>query len=114
VRDDRERLLDILEAIARIERYASQGRAAFENDELIQVWMVSHIQIIGEASNALSPELRARHPKVPWRQIIGMRHILVHNYFEVDLDIVWATLERDLPPLKRTVEAILAELDAEA
>lgn len=103
-----------MEAIARIERYASQGRAAFETDELIQVWMVSHIQITGEASNALSPELWARHPKVPWRQIIGMRHILVHNYFEVDLDIVWATLERDLPPLKRTVEAILAELDAQA
>ena len=113
MRDPRERLMDILEAIERIERYANRGRAVFEGDELIQVWMVSHIQIIGEACNALPPELQAHHPQVPWREIIGMRHILVHHYFEVDLDIVWTTLERDLPQLKRAVEAMLAELDAQ-
>ena len=111
MRDPRERLLDILEAIERIERYASQGKAAFERDELIQVWMVSHIQIIGEASNALPQEFQMQYPEVPWRNIVGMRHILVHNYFEVDLDVVWTTLERDIPPLKQAIEAMLAELD---
>ena len=65
MRDDRERLLDIQEAIERIERYAAHGRMAFEQDELIQNWMVSHIQIIGEASRALSEDLRARHPELP-------------------------------------------------
>jgi uncharacterized protein with HEPN domain len=114
MRDICERLLDILEAIERIERYASRGKAAFESDELIQVWMVSHIQIIGEACNALPQELQALHPQVPWREIIGMRHILVHHYFEVDLKIVWATVEHDLPSLKRAVKMMLNELDAKA
>lgn len=112
MRDVRERLLDILEAIGRIERYAVRGKAAFESDELIQVWMVSHIQIIGEACNALPQDFQAHYSEIPWREIIGMRHILVHHYFAVDLDVVWATLERDLPPLKRAVEMMLAELDA--
>lgn len=111
MREPRERLLDILEAIERIERYTGQGKAAFEHDELIQVWVVSHIQIIGEACNALPQELQMQHPEILWRNIIGMRHILVHQYFTVDLDIVWATVERDLPLLKQTVESILAELD---
>lgn len=64
MRDTRERLLDILEAIERTERYTSRGKVAFEHDELIQVWVVSHIQIIGEASNALSKELHAQHPEI--------------------------------------------------
>ena len=114
MRDVRERLLDILEAIERIERYASRGRAAFESDELIQVWMVSHIQIIGEACNTPPQELQALHPQVPWRGIIGMRHILVHHYFEVDLKIVWATVEHDLPSFKQAVKMMLTELDAKA
>lgn len=54
MRDDRERLLDIREAIAQIERYASRGQEAFENDELIQSWIVSHLQLIGEASRSMS------------------------------------------------------------
>lgn len=71
--------------------------------------MVSHIQIIGEASNALPVDVRVRYPDVPWREIIGMRHILVHNYFDVDLDIVWATIVRDLPQLKQFVQMMLEE-----
>lgn len=57
MRDDRERLLDIQEAIERIEKYAVRGREAFERDELIQTWVLHHLQIIGEAVRALSPEL---------------------------------------------------------
>lgn len=110
MRDDQARLLDIQEAIERIERYAARGRAAFEQDELIQNWMVSHIQIIGEASRGLSDDLRERHSRVPWRAIVGMRNVLVHRYFGIDLDAVWAVIERDLPSLKRAVAAILSEL----
>ena len=111
MRNVQERLRDIVEAIERIERYAIRGRSAFENDELIQIWMVSHIQIIGEASNALPDELKQAYPEIPWRQIIGMRHILVHQNFEVDLDVVWTTVTRDLPPLKRAVKTILLPED---
>jgi len=110
MRDDRERLLDIQQAIERIERYAVRGRTAFERDELIQNWMVSHLQVIGEASRAISAELRAQSHQVPWRAIIGMRNILVHHYFGIDLDIVWNAVEHNLPDLKRAVAVMLDEL----
>ena len=80
MRDDRERLLDIQEAIQRIEKYASSGREIFERDELIQTWVVHHLQIIGEAARHVSSSLKLRHAQVPWSQITGMRNILVHNY----------------------------------
>jgi uncharacterized protein with HEPN domain len=110
MRDDRERLLDILEAISRIERYAARGRTAFEQDELIQNWVVSHIQIVGEACRAISAELREQHPEAPWRAIIGMRNILVHRYFGIDVQAVWVAVERDLPALKQVVTAMVEEL----
>lgn len=111
MRDDGERLRDIQEAIERIERYAAGGTAALENNELVQTWILHHLQIIGEASNRLSQTLRAHHPEIEWSQIIGMRNILVHHYFEIDLDIVKAVLEKDLPPLKNQVQAILSDID---
>ncbi len=72
--------------------------------------MVWHIQIIGEAARALSPELRDRHPEVPWLDIMDMRNVLVHEYFGIDLDIVWRVIDRELPNLKRKVKAILEQL----
>lgn len=111
MRDDRERLLDIREAIERIERYAAQGREAFEKDELIQNWIVRHLQIIGEAARNLSPAFRGQHSDVPWPEIIGMRHILVHDYFGIDVGVVWSAVERDLPALKQKIELILQQLD---
>lgn len=80
---------DIIEAIEHIEKYAAQGSVAFEQNELIQIWFLQHLQIIGEASRSLSPDIRASHPEVSWAKIIGMRNILVHHYFEIDLPVVW-------------------------
>lgn len=105
--NDRERLLDILEAIERIERYAIRGRERFDQDELVQTWMVHYVQVIGEAATQLSEKFRSAHAKVPWRQIIAMRNILVHVYSGVDLDEVWAVVERDIPDLKTQIVAIL-------
>lgn len=110
MRDNREKLRDILEAIERIDRYAVQGRQAFEQNELIQTWFIQHLQIIGEASRALSADIREKNPEVPWSQMIGMRNVLTHNYFEIDLDVVWSVVERELPKLKPQVEAILQAL----
>jgi len=107
VRDDRERLLDILEAIEKIELHAHKGRETFERDELIQVWMTHHVQVIGEAASNVSEDLMSRHPEVPWRRIAAMRNMLVHVYFRVDLDEVWEAVERDIPVLKAQIEAIL-------
>ena len=58
--------------------------------------MVRHLQIIGEAASRLTQDARDQHPAVPWREIIGMRHILVHGYFEVDLDLAWSVVDREL------------------
>jgi hypothetical protein len=66
--DDRERLLDVLEAIERIDRYAVRGREAFEHDELIQNWITHQLQVIGEAAARITADLRENHPEVPWRQ----------------------------------------------
>ena len=77
-----------LAAIEHIERYAARGRHAFETDELIQSWIVRHLQIIGEAARALPEAVREQAPAVPWSRIIGMRHILVHDYFGIDTAIV--------------------------
>lgn len=66
MRRESERLQDILAAISAIERYASQGRSAFDKQELIQVWMIHHLQIIGEAANAISAERLGNYPEIPW------------------------------------------------
>ena len=111
MRDDRQRLLDILEAIERIERYSSRGRDAFFGDELIQTWVVHHLQIIGEATRRLTDEFRAAHPDAPWSKIVGMRNLMVHAYFGIDRDIVWQVVDRDLPVLRERIAAIVEEPD---
>jgi uncharacterized protein with HEPN domain len=111
MRADRDLLADMLEAIGRIERYAARGREAFLNDELIQVWIIHHMQTIGEAARRLSRGLQAEHHAIPWSEIIAMRNILVHDYFGVDTDEIWSAVENDLPKLRRQIESILADAD---
>jgi len=107
LRRDVERLRDVLEAIDRIQQQAAKGRPAFDGEPLLQVWVIHHLEIIGEACRGLSAQLRDRHPAVPWAAIIGMRNILVHDYFGLNLEEVWAAVERDLPSLKQQIQAIL-------
>jgi uncharacterized protein with HEPN domain len=104
-------MLDVREAVENIERYAVRGKLAFESDELVQTWIVHHLEIIGEAVRFLSPQLRERHPSAPWAKIIGMRNILIHHYFGIDVEAVWSAVENDLPDLKRAVGDILKELE---
>ena len=99
MRNDRERLLDIREAIENIQKYAARGKDAFRKDELIQTWVLHHIQILGEAASRISDEFQEEHPDIPWFKIIGMRNILVHDYFHIDIDVVWSVVENDLPAL---------------
>ena len=109
MRADRERLLDIKEAIEAIEKYSLENQTDFEENELIQVWVVHHLRIIGEACRALSNNLKKKYSNVPWSKIIGMRNILVHAYFRVDAEIAWSVLVNDLPDLKRQIELMLNE-----
>ena len=109
MRDDREWLLDILEAIERIEKYSSMGRGTFEDDELIQNWIEYHLQIIGEALRSISEDFRREHKDIPWKETIGMRNILVHRYFDLDTDLVWMAVTNDLPDLKKKIKSALEE-----
>ncbi|WP_117237624.1 HepT-like ribonuclease domain-containing protein [Thermus sediminis] len=110
MREPKERLADILEAIARIERYAAIGRERFLEDELIQVWVVHHRKRIGEAAARLGRGFHEAHPGLPWREMVAMRNLLVHEYFSVDLEEVWQTVVRDLPFLKAQIIQLLEEI----
>lgn len=109
MRNDRERLLDIIAAIDRIERYSKRGRATFERDELIQTWVVHHIEILGEAARSLSEGFRKQHRGVPWSEMAAMRNLLAHEYFGIDVERVWVTVERDLAALRPQIEQIIEE-----
>jgi len=77
---------------------------------MLQVWVLHHLQVIGESSRALPEDFRHDHSEVPWQRIIGMRHILVHHYFDVDTEVVWRAVENDLPPLRFQIAALLARI----
>jgi uncharacterized protein with HEPN domain len=109
MRDDKERLRDIREAIENVQRYAARGKDAFREDELIQTWVLHHIQILGEAAARVSDEFQEQHPNIPWFKIIGMRNILVHDYFHIDIGAVWSVVENDLPVLHEQVNHLLRE-----
>ncbi|PSF28550.1 hypothetical protein C7H19_24585 [Aphanothece hegewaldii CCALA 016] len=97
------------EAIIRIEKYSVRGKDIFLQDELIQTWILHHLQIIGEASRAMSGEFVTNHSEIEWLDIADFRNILVHEYFQVDLDIVWTIVERELPKLKSKIESLLSD-----
>jgi uncharacterized protein with HEPN domain len=114
MRDPKERLRDILQAIEAIDRYRACERGEFDQNEMLQVWFLRHLQIIGEAARHVPDEVRGMAPDIPWNKIIGMRNILVHGYFTMDLDIVWDAVQQDVPLLKPAVVALLKQLEAQA
>jgi len=114
LRDDRAWLLDILEALSNIEKYAARGERAFCEEELIQVWIIHYIQVAGEAANQLSDSFKRNHTDIPWKSIIGMRNVLVHQYFGLDLGEIWDTVTNDLPLLKAMIQELLDEKQLES
>ena len=98
----------MLEAIERIQRYVGRKRrAGFLGDALLQDAVIRNIEIVGEAAGRVSPELAAQHAEIPWRDIVGMRHRLIHGYLKVNLETVWEVVERDLPALEPKLRAML-------
>lgn len=108
MRSDKERLKDIQEAIKKIEKYAQLGKADFLENELIQSWILLQLQIIGEAARAMTEETYENYPEIEWRDIIDFRNLLVHEYFRVDLEIVWQVVEYQIPLLKNQINTILS------
>lgn len=102
-------LKHIRDAIERIESYTGKGRKAFFQDTMMQDAVIRNLEVIGEAVKNLSSNFRRLHPEIPWRSITALRNVLIHEYFGVDLEIVWRVVQRRLPTLKRYVKGLLAK-----
>ena len=101
-------LRHMLDALRRLEEYiARTTREVFEQDTLIQDGIIRQLTILGEAAGKISPTFAQTHSEIPWPDITGIRHKLVHDYFVVDIDVVWVTATEDAPALQSLVEAAL-------
>ncbi|MEX2681609.1 MAG: DUF86 domain-containing protein [Candidatus Sigynarchaeota archaeon] len=103
---------DAAEKVARITN--GKTREMFLIDELLHLASTHLIEIIGEAASEISDDLKEKHPDVPWKAIIGMRNRLIHKYFDVNLEIVWNTIIKDIPPLLRQLKAIIEAMEKPA
>ncbi|MEK7406697.1 MAG: DUF86 domain-containing protein [Acidobacteriota bacterium] len=100
--------MDILEAADRIaSRIAGRDFASVGAEEDLQDVILRRLTVIGEAASQLSDDLRSRHPAVPWKRAIGLRHRVTHGYFGLDWTIIWKTISEDLPALRRQIAAVL-------
>jgi uncharacterized protein with HEPN domain len=110
VKDESAYLTHAIEAIDAIADYTADGQKAFFSDAKTQDAVIRNIEIIGQAVKGVSNETRALEPAVPWRQIAGMRDKLIHEYFGVDLALVWDVVERELPVLRPQLEELSQRL----
>ena len=101
-------LLDMLLAARKVLAF-TKGVAfeRFQQDELMQNGILRLIQIVGEAARKISPEFKQSHPEIPWHEIVGMRHLLVHEYFRIIPEKIWEVVERDLPKLVSLIEPLV-------
>jgi uncharacterized protein with HEPN domain len=108
--DDAARLGHIYDAICRIETYVSGiDKPAFLANGMMQDAVVRQIEIIGEAARNISDELQKKHPELPWIEMHAIRNKIVHDYLEINTDIIWDTVQNDLPTLKPLLENLLGE-----
>ncbi len=106
-RDDGALVLDMLDSAQEAVSIAgNKSRIEFEEDRLSQLSVLKLIEIIGEAANQVGDETRKAHPNIPWKDVIDMRHRLIHGYFDVDYEIVWKTVIEDLPSLIENLKAV--------
>ena len=112
-RGDKEFLLDIIEAIKRIELYTKElSYQDFLQKIETQDAVIRNFEIIGEAVKNISKNLKARYNNLQWKEIAGMRDKVIHFYFGVNWDIVWKAAKDNLPQLKEKIERILKEIEA--
>jgi uncharacterized protein with HEPN domain len=108
---DKARLMHILEAINEIENYISKvDFDEFMDNSMMRFASIKQMEIIGEASNHISQEIKEQFSTIEWSQIVGMRNVFVHEYFGVDTTIVWEIIKNDLPELKTKIELILESI----
>lgn len=111
-RDARLLLQDMLESLEKIERYtAGLTFERFAQDDRTVDAVVRNLEVIGEVARQIPSEVRERYPEVPWRRVIGLRNVVVHEYFAVDVEIVWTVVRQSLPELKEALRRMMAELE---
>ncbi|KAB7731899.1 DUF86 domain-containing protein [Rudanella paleaurantiibacter] len=107
---DKQRILHVLEAIDEIEQYVRLVTfETFLGNSMMRFACIKQLEIIGEACNHVEQETRAKYPDVEWRKIIGLRHLLIHEYFGVDIALVWDIIQHDLPDLKVRLTRLLED-----
>jgi uncharacterized protein with HEPN domain len=107
------RIQDILDAIAKIQRYsAGVDFDTFENDEEIMDAVIHNLTVIGEAANHMPDDIRKLHPEIPWRQMIDLRNFTVHAYWNLRPSVIWDTIQNDLPPLAGPLTNLLSSDEA--
>jgi len=106
---DRVYLQHMIDSIQRIESYVSIGKKAFEKESHWQDAVIRQLEIIGEAGKRLSEDLRSKYAEIPWRRILGLRDILIHDYMGVDIQAVWEITQKNIPELKKHLQIILQE-----
>jgi len=105
-------LRHIRDALLAVSEYTKDGRASFLRSKMIQDAGLRNLEIVGEAVKGLDADTRNRAPNIPWRRIAGMRDVLIHSYFGVDLEIVWRVVEVEVPLLLEIAFRLLSELEA--
>jgi len=111
-RDDSDFLRHILDTARKaVERVQGVHRSEFDDDDDLRDALAHRVQIIGEAASRLSPAFREAHPQVPWHRVIGIRHRIVHDYMNVDYDILWEVVTRNLPELIEMLAPIIPKDD---
>ena len=104
------RLHHMLDAARKAAQFAQgRTRADVETDEMLALALVRLLEVVDEAANAVTEDIRKRSPQIPWKEIAGTRNRLAHGYFDVDLDIVWEIVEKDLPSLIGQLERLISE-----
>lgn len=106
--EDRIRLLHMTEAAQTALKFvAGRQKADLQSDQMLLFAVVRAIEILGEAANKVSEDLQSANSSIPWRAMVGMRNRLVHAYFDVDTEMVWKTLQREIPELLSALQALL-------
>jgi uncharacterized protein with HEPN domain len=104
MKNDQLYISNIKEAIHWIETYTDTGEQSFLTTKMIQDAVIRNLEIIGEATKNLSPEFRQQNPQIPWRQMAGLRDVLIHDYLRIDLEEIWLIVKNDLPALKQNLK----------
>ncbi|AFY81523.1 HepT-like ribonuclease domain-containing protein [Oscillatoria acuminata] len=110
MKTDKLYLSNIKECIEKVEIYTQEGKAVFMTNAMMQDAVIRNLEIIGEATKRVSPDLRNQYSNIPWRQMAGLRDVLIHDYLRIDLQEIWEVIETDLPLLKPQVETILQNI----